>query len=76
MLDLIVDDDFYDDDSDDVYFYPVHGSVSSRVENYAKTKKTFSIGYSLFFGPPSLPEHNISVVGNRNYSEPYLIPMQ
>ena len=39
MLDLIVDDDFYDDDSDDFYFYPVHGSVSSRVENYAKTKK-------------------------------------
>ena len=39
MLDLIVDDDFYDDDSDDFYFYPVHGSVSARVENYAKTKK-------------------------------------
>ena len=73
MLDLIVDDDFYS--------YPVHGSVSSRVENYAKTKKKrfqLDIRYSLFvFGPPnSLPEHNISVVGNRNYSEPYLIPMQ
>ena len=43
-------------------------------------KKRFQldIRYSLFvFGPPnSLPEHNISVVGNRNYSEPYLIPMQ
>ena len=56
---MIVDDDFYDDDSDDFYFYPVHGSVSSRFENYAKTKKTFSIRYSLFFGPPSLPEHII-----------------
>ena len=69
MSDLIVDEDFY--------FYPVHGSVSSRVENYAKTKKKSSVGCSLFFGLPNrLPEHNISVVGNRNYSEPYLIPMQ
>ena len=48
MLDLIVDDDFYDDDSDDFYSYPVHGWVSSRVENYVKQKKTFSVGYSLF----------------------------
>ena len=39
MLDLIVDDDFYDDDSDDFYSYPVHGWVSSRVENYVKQKK-------------------------------------
>ena len=49
MLDLIVDDDFYDDDSDDFYSYPVHGWVSYRVENYVKQKKkTFSVGYSLF----------------------------
>ena len=68
MLDLIVDDDFYDDDSDDFYSYPVHGWVSSRVENYVKQKKKrfqLDIRYSLLvFGPPnSLPKHNISVFG-------------
>ena len=56
MLDLIVGDDFYDDDSDDFYSYPVHGSVSSRVENYAKTKKNvfswiFVIRYSFLDHP-------------------------
>ena len=56
MLDLIVDDDFYDDDSGDFYSYPVHGWASSRVENYAKQKKNvfswiFVIRYSLFDHP-------------------------